>query len=85
MDRQRQPGDEGEVSAQLQQELPQLPKYGRLQVLLAVGVLQPQEVQEVGVPEDQIRGHAVLLLEGLQLLPGHLDVELAPAIDPYGG
>jgi len=65
------------------QEPLQLPEDGRLQVPLAVGVCEPQEVQEVGVPEDQIGCHAVLLLQGLQLLPSQL--HLAPHILAYNG
>ena len=64
--------DEGEVRAQLQQEPLQLPQYGRLKIVLAVGVLQPQEVQQIRVPEDQIGRHEVRLLQGLQLLSGQL-------------
>ena len=56
------PGDEGEVGAQLQLEPLQLPENGRLQVPLAVGVCEPQEVQEIGIPEDQIGRHAIRLL-----------------------
>ena len=68
---------------ELQEEPLQLPEDGCLQVTLAVGILEPQEVQEVGVPEDQIGSHAVLLLQGLQLLPGQL--HLAPHILAYDG
>jgi len=59
MDRQRQSGDEGEVSAQLQQEPRQLSKDGRLQVPLAMSILQPQEVQGVRVLEDLAGYYAV--------------------------
>jgi hypothetical protein len=45
---------------------------GHLQITLAVGIRQSQEVQQVRIPEDQIWRHAIHLLQGLQLLPGQL-------------
>jgi hypothetical protein len=50
----------------------QAPENGRLRTTLAVGVCQPQEVQQIWVPEDEIRSHQILLRQGLQLLSGQL-------------
>ena len=37
-----------------------------------VGVFQAQEVQDVGVAKDQVRGDPVILSKGRQLLPNQL-------------
>jgi hypothetical protein len=67
-----EPVDEREADPQLQDELLQLAEDGGLQVLLAVGVGQPEEVEEVRVAEDQVGRQLVLLAQCLQFLPRQL-------------
>ena len=47
------PLDEGEASAQFEEEALDLPEDRRLEVLLAVGVREPQEGQHVRIAEDE--------------------------------
>lgn len=64
--------DEGETAAQLQNEALDLAQDGGFQVLFAVGVGQAEEVEEVGIAEDQVGSQDVLLAQGLQFLLGQL-------------
>jgi hypothetical protein len=55
----RQPplaGHEAEVGPQFQQEALDVAQDRRLKIPLGVGVLQPQEVEDVRIPEDVGRG-----------------------------
>jgi hypothetical protein len=65
--------DEGEAAAQFQDEALQLTENGLFQVLLAVGVGEAEEIQEIRIAEDQIRRQPVLVAQGGQLLPRQLD------------
>jgi hypothetical protein len=64
------PGHEREAGPELQDERLEVPEDGRLQVPLAVGILEPEEVQEIRVAKDQVGRDAVLVPEGGKLLSG---------------
>src|SRR5262249_19187192 len=49
------PRDEGESDAELQNEALQLPDDGVLEVLLQVPIREPEEIQNVGIAEDEVR------------------------------
>src|SRR5579875_569224 len=65
-------GDEREADPQLQDEPLHLPQDRRFQVLLAIRILEPQEIEEVRIAKDQVRRDCVLLPEPGQLLPDQL-------------
>ena len=54
------PGDEGEASAQLQQDALDLAQDGALEVALAVGAFQSQKIEEIGITKDGIGRHAAI-------------------------
>jgi len=49
------PLHEGEARAQLQEKPLDLPQQGRLQILLAVGVFQPEEIEQIRVLQHEVR------------------------------
>jgi hypothetical protein len=51
------PGDEGEAAAQLQQHALDLAQDGALEVAFAVGALEPEQVEQVGIAKDDVGAH----------------------------
>jgi hypothetical protein len=51
------PGDEGEAAAQFEQHALDLAQDGALEVAFAVGTLEPQQVEQVGIAEDDVGAH----------------------------
>jgi hypothetical protein len=72
------PRDEAEALPQLQQEALQLPQDGRLQLALAVVGRQAEEVEDVRISEDEVRGRAAGFAERRE---GLLDDRLGPPGD----
>ena len=60
-------GEEGEVAAELDDEALELGEDGRLQILLGVGVGQPEEVQDVRVTEGQVGRQSPLVAQCLEV------------------
>ena len=54
------PGDEGEAGPQFQEDAFDLAQDGTLQVTLAIGVCQPQKIEEIGIAKDGIGRHATI-------------------------
>src|SRR5258708_2053597 len=61
------PFDEAEADTDLKDESLDLAQDGRLEIVLAVGVLQPEEVQHIRVAEDEVRRKLVVIAKFLQL------------------
>ena len=59
--------DEAEAAAQLEDERLDLPQDRRLDVLFPEGVLESQEIEEVGIAEDEVGRQLVLLAQLLEL------------------
>ena len=60
--------DEGETGAELQEERLDLPQQGALQILLAVGIAETEEVEHVGVTEHQVGREPVFFAQSLEVL-----------------
>lgn len=66
------PGDEREAGPELQQELLDIAEDGVLEIALQVAVLQPQEVEEVWVLQEERRRHHLLLAQPGEVVPDGL-------------
>ncbi len=55
------PADEGEAGAEFEDEVLEFAEDGDFEILFAVGISEAEEVQEVGIAKDQIRGERILL------------------------
>ncbi len=62
------PLDEGKAGAEFQEEGFDLAENGRLKVFFAVGVLEPEEIEDIRIAEDEIGRQRVAVAEGLQFL-----------------
>ena len=60
--------DKGEANAKLQDEGLQFAKNRGLQIFLAVSVVQPEEIEEVGIAEHEVGRELVLLAQCGQFL-----------------
>ena len=58
------PGQEGESAAQLHDEALHLSQDGCFEILLLVGVLEPEEVEQIGISQDQIGRDEIFVAEG---------------------
>lgn len=66
------PGDEREAGPELQEELLDVAEDGVLEVALQVAVVQPQEVEEVRVFQEEGRRHHLLLAKPGEIVPDGL-------------
>ena len=64
--------DEGEARAQLEEKTLDLAQQGGLEVLLTVGVFEPEEIEHVGVLENEVGSQLVLRTQCFELLANEL-------------
>ena len=62
------PRDEGKIGPQFQEKGFQLPENGPFHVPLVMLAGEPQEVQQVGIPEDEVGSHPVGIAESIKFV-----------------
>ena len=62
--------EEGEAAAEFEEEGFEFAQDGVLEVFLEVAVFEAEEVEDVGIAEDEVRGELVLAAEGGEFSPG---------------
>lgn len=65
-------GHECETGAEFENEAFNFSKYGGFEILFRIGVLETEEVENLGIPKDQVGRHAIFVPEFLDFHGGEL-------------